>query len=133
MSSNSDLLPVAGLTGDTVARVAATDSLRTVAQELVRQEVGLAVVGDGDRPVGVVSERDVVRSVASGLDPDATTAADVESTELVWADAGASVADVAAQMMERYIRHVLVEDDGRLIGVVSARDVLGIYASDDQD
>jgi CBS domain-containing protein len=41
--------------------------------------------------------------------------------------------EVATQMMERYVRHVLVEEDGRLIGIVSARDLLGAYALSDTD
>ncbi len=130
MTGSSDLLRVATITGDSVARVAPTASLRDVAEELTRREVGLTVVGDGDRPTGVVSERDVVRAVAEGRDPATTTAADVESTGLVWVDAEATVADVAEVMMEHYVRHVLVEDGGRLVGVVSARDVLGVYATD---
>jgi CBS domain-containing protein len=36
-------------------------------------------------------------------------------------------------MMEQYVRHVLVEDKGRLVGIVSARDLLGAYASEDLD
>jgi CBS domain-containing protein len=36
-------------------------------------------------------------------------------------------------MMEQYVRHVLVEDSGRLIGIVSARDLLGVYAAADLD
>jgi CBS domain-containing protein len=49
----------------------------------------------------------------------------------VWCDATATVTEVAELMMERYVRHVLVEDDGRLVGIVSARDLLGVYAAGD--
>jgi CBS domain-containing protein len=53
------------------------------------------------------------------------------TTTLVWCDAEAKVAEVAARMMDCYVRHALVEDGGRLVGVVSARDLLGVYASAD--
>ena len=49
----------------------------------------------------------------------------------MWCDGEAPVAEVAEQMMEHYVRHVLVEEDGRLVGVVSARDLLGAYAGAD--
>ena len=49
------------------------------------------------------------------------------------ATAEATVAEVAQQMMTSYVRHVLVEDDGELVGVVSARDLLGTYATADID
>jgi CBS domain-containing protein len=39
------------------------------------------------------------------------------------------VAEVAEEMMEHYVRHVLVEDAGRVVGIVSARDLLGAYAA----
>ena len=45
----------------------------------------------------------------------------------MWCDAEATVDQVAARMMDRYIRHVLVERDGALVGIVSARDLLGVY------
>jgi len=39
------------------------------------------------------------------------------------------VAEVATEMMDRYVRHVLIEDGGRFVGIVSARDLLGVYAT----
>jgi CBS domain-containing protein len=80
---------------------------------------------------GVVSERDVVRAIAAGSDPAMTSALEIGWTELSWCEATATVAEVAEEMMERYIRHVLVKNDGRLVGVVSARDLLGAYAAAD--
>ena len=43
----------------------------------------------------------------------------IANTSLVWCDVEATIAEVAGRMMESYVRHVLVEDDGRLVGVVS--------------
>ena len=57
-------------------------------------------------------------------------AGDVASTKLVWASAEDTVDEVANRMMEHYIRHILVEQDGSLVGVVSARDLLGAYSSE---
>jgi CBS domain-containing protein len=87
------------------------------------------VVGQGDDVLGVVSERDVVRALAAHRGVGETTAAEIAHRDLVWCDAHADVADVAEEMMERYVRHVLVERNGRLVGIVSARDILGAYAS----
>jgi CBS domain-containing protein len=49
----------------------------------------------------------------------------------VWCDADATVAEAAVRMMECWIRHILVERAGRLVGVVSARDLLGAYITGD--
>lgn len=122
-------LPISTVTGDPVARVAADATVADAAMAIADCDVGAVVVGDDERPAALVSERDVVRVVASGKDPAQVPAAAVASTKLVWCDAEATVDDVAARMMDHYIRHVLVERDGALTGIVSARDLLGVYGS----
>nr|WP_231993812.1 CBS domain-containing protein [Mycobacterium sp. 852002-50816_SCH5313054-b] len=67
--------------------------------------------------------------MARGENPARVAAADVASTKLVWCDAAATVDQVSARMMDHYIRHVLVEHDGALVGIVSARDLLGVYTA----
>jgi CBS domain-containing protein len=67
----------------------------------------------------VISERDVVRAVAGGRDVESTRAIDACTTSVVWCHVTATIAEVAAEMMEHYVRHILVEDLGRLAGVVS--------------
>jgi CBS domain-containing protein len=122
-------LPVRALSADSVLRVDAGSDLWSVAAALAAADVGLLVIGQGSDVGGVVSERDVVRALAAHRGVGETTAADIANRDLVWCDAQADVADVAEEMMERYVRHVLVEEDGQLVGIVSARDLLGAYAS----
>ncbi|MDY6996059.1 MAG: CBS domain-containing protein [Actinomycetota bacterium] len=125
--------PVSTLTGDPVARVAADATVAEAARVLVSRDVGVVIVGDDDKPAAVLSERDVVRLVAAGKDPAAVAATEVASSKLVWSGADDTVDEVANRMMEHYIRHILVERDGALIGVVSARDLLGAYSSEAAD
>ncbi|OBG73672.1 histidine kinase [Mycobacterium sp. E1715] len=124
-------LPIATITGDPVARVPINATIADVARAMVTCDVGAIVIGDDPRPAALVSERDIVRAVAAGRNPATTPVSEVASTKLVWCDAEASVDQVAARMMDRYIRHVLVERDGALVGIVSARDVLGVYTNFD--
>ena len=91
------------------------------------------MIGDDPRPAALVSERDIVRAVAAGRNPATVSVSDLASTKLVWCDAEATVDQVAARMMDRYIRHVLVERDGALVGIVSARDLLGVSATAPRD
>jgi len=123
-------IPISTICGDPVARVAADATIADVAEALVTCDVGAIVVGDDARPAALVSERDIVRAIANGKDLAAVAAIEIASTKLVWCDAEASVNQVAARMMDRYIRHILVERDGALAGIVSARDLLGVYSSD---
>ena len=122
--------PISMVTGDPVARVAADATVADVARAIVAADVGAIVVGDDERPAALLSERDVVRVVAAGKDPASVRALEVASTKLVWCDADATIDEVAVRMMDRYIRHVLVERDGALVGIVSARDLLGVYCAE---
>jgi CBS domain-containing protein len=124
-------MPISTITGDPVARVPADATIADVARAMVTCDVGAIAIGDDPRPAALVSERDIVRAVAAGRNPATAPISDVASTKLVWCDADASVDQVAARMMDRYIRHVLVERDGALVGIVSARDVLGVYTDFD--
>ncbi|GAA2570126.1 CBS domain-containing protein [Pseudonocardia hydrocarbonoxydans] len=107
-----------------LAEVAAGDSLRVVAEELTADEIGAVVVRVRGAVVGLVSERDLAAVVAAGGDVESVQAADVMSTELITVDAGASIAATGEAMLEAGMRHVLVERDAGIVGVVSIRDVL---------
>jgi CBS domain-containing protein len=109
------------------AEVASGADLGAIAAGLVEADVGALAVGDGagEGISGVVSERDLVRALAERGDPATTTARDLAHTRLVWCDAQSTVAEVDEEMMAHYVRHVLVEDRGEVVGIVSNRDLLG--------
>jgi len=121
---------IADITGDPVVRVSADATVADVARAIADNQVGVVVIGDDARPTALVSERDVVRVVASGQDPAAVRSIDVASTHLVWCEAEETVDQAAIRMTDRQIRHLLVDRDGALVGIVSARDLLGVYATD---
>jgi CBS domain-containing protein len=100
-----------------------------IARRLAAEGVGALVVTEGDRVTGIISERDVIRAVATGKDLDSTTASDVETRGVVTCTADTTVEAAAQLMMEHYVRHLLVEDGNAPIGMVSARDLLGVCAS----
>jgi signal-transduction protein with cAMP-binding, CBS, and nucleotidyltransferase domain len=122
---------MSALVGSPVERVSPDTPLREVARALTSADVGMVVVSHGGSVTGVVSERDLTRAIAGGLDLDGTRAMDVANAPVLWCDITATVAEVAAEMMEHWVRHVVVEQDGCPVGVVSARDLLGLYASDE--
>lgn len=126
-TSSAGSLPISTITGDPVARVPADATIADAARAMVTCDVGAIAIGDDPRPAALVSERDIVRAVAAGRNLATTPVVELASTKLVWCDADASVDQVAVRMMDRYIRHVLVERDGALVGIVSARDLLGVY------
>lgn len=129
MERSPGTLPVSELVGDEVQRVPPRATLREVCAALAERGVGIVGVGEPDaRLAGVVSERDIVAALASGIDPDATTAADVVVEHVYYIDPSTTLEEVAAEMLSRWTRHLFVGEPDELLGVVSARDVLGAYA-----
>ena len=104
-------------------------TLHQVAERLAAEGVGTLVVTEGERIVGIVSERDVARAVASGRDLNLTTAAELGTRGVVKCPADTTVQEAVHLMMGFYVRHLIVEDRTGPIGMVSARDLLGAYAS----
>lgn len=101
-------------------------TLRSLAAVLTELDIGVALVARRDNSVGVASERDVVRAIANGADPDEVWAADVMIDELVLAEPEEAIVAVAERMTSELVRHVAVVDRGTIVGVVSAHDVLPV-------
>lgn len=126
-------LPVSSLIGDELITVTPETTVDAVARLLTDAGISIVAVGEPSSVVGVVSERDVVHVVARGDDPTAVTAGDVATRDLVWCQEDSTVPTVANEMFDRYVRHVLVANRNGLAGIVSARDLLGVYAAEDTE
>ena len=101
-------------------------SLKDVAQMMVDCDCGAVPVVDGSKkPVGVVTDRDIViRLVAEGRNPDSCCAADAMSKETVTVKGEASVDDAAKLMKDRQLRRLVVVDgDGCVCGVLAQADL----------
>ena len=117
------------VTTDAIVTVAPTATVRDAAIAIVDQSVGMIVIGTREDVAAVVSERDIVRAVARGVDLDTVPVVDIGSSNLVWIDAEDTIGDAAEEMMEGYVRHTLVRDEGGLVGVLSMRDLLSAYTT----
>jgi CBS domain-containing protein len=96
------------------------------AAKMMRDEdVGLAPIVQGDRLVGTVTDRDIaIRVVAEGRDPESTTVREVASTDLVTIDPEQSLDEALRLMAQHQVRRLpVVEEDGRLVGVLAQADV----------
>lgn len=105
-------------------------TLRDLTALLAENDIGAVLVrGTGGDVAGVISERDVIRALADGADPDVDRASDHMTYEVETVGASAAVADLARTMLAGGIRHVPVADDeGKVLGVLSMRDVLSAVA-----
>ena len=101
-----------------------SDAVRAMAAH----NVGIVSVLEGDKLVGVFSERDVVRRVVDrGLDPARTPVGDVMTTELVVADADEDYQAAMRKMDQANIRHLLVVSEGRILSMISIRDLMRVH------
>ena len=103
-------------------------SVRSVVDYLVEKQVGAVAVCEGANPVGVFSERDLMRRVVNaGLDPDATPVSQVMTKDVVSVEMGAPHSKAMSLMLDKNFRHLAVRDsDGRFKGFVSIRDLLEV-------
>ena len=105
------------------------DSLRNAADTMWRQQTGSLLVMDGDELVGIITERDVMKAVAQGRDVDTTPVSDVMTKDVLTISPNTSAHEAARHMAARWIRHLPVVDNGSVVGVVSQRDLVGVFAA----
>jgi len=116
---------------ETIARkppIAATPDakIKEVARIMAEKKIGLVVIVDKSQPdvaVGVVSERDIVRAVAKGVNLDEPVGA-IMPTPVITVEGDEPVWKVAEVMRQHNIRHVVVTRGGKLYGVISIRDLV---------
>src|SRR5690348_3131685 len=111
----------------------ADKSVAYAAKMMRDEDVGLAPIVQGDKLIGTVTDRDIaVRVVAEGKDPEQTTVREVASTNLVTIDPQQDLDEALRLMAEHQVRRLpVVEEDGRLVGVVAQADVAQ-HARDEQ-
>lgn len=103
-------------------------------QKMNQFKLGSLVVMEGDRLVGMFTERDVLcRIVGEERDPRKTTVGEVMTRELIWCLPTTDLDEVSCIMKERRVRHLPVCDhDGNLHGVISIGDVNALHASNQE-
>jgi CBS domain-containing protein len=108
-------------------------SLAEAARLMRDEDTGVLPIVDGDRLVGVLTDRDIaIRAVGEGRDPSSTSAGDIASTTLVTIDPQQSIDEAMRLMSEHQVRRLPVtEEDGRLVGIVSQAD-FARHASDER-
>ena len=106
-------------------------TLKEAAVKMEALNIGPLVVCEGDKILGIVTDRDItVRAVASGRDPNTTPVREVMTAEVAWAYADQPIEEAAELMKDREIRRLPVLDhDNRLVGIVALADV-AVYGAE---
>jgi signal-transduction protein with cAMP-binding, CBS, and nucleotidyltransferase domain len=111
-----------------VLTIAPSRSLRQAAEFFKQHNVGAAVILDPEQPgPGIVTERDLVRSLGSGEDPDQEQIRDHLTSNAAFADGDWSLEEAADTMARGGFRHLVVVEDGEVAGIISMRDIIQVW------
>ena len=106
-------------------------SLRDAATQMAERSVGAAVVIDPEQPgPGIITERDILQSIGRGENPDQESVSDHLSSDLTFAAPDWSLERAAEAMVRGSFRHLVVVDGGRMVGILSMRDIVRVWVSD---
>jgi len=105
--------------------VKAGDSVVEAAKLMKGEDAGIAPIVDGERLVGVITDRDIaIRVVAEGRDPQSTKVEEIASQNLITIDPQQGLDEALRLMAQHQVRRLpVVEEDGKLVGIVAQADV----------
>jgi CBS domain-containing protein len=113
-----------------VLTIGPTHTLRQAAQMMAARHIGAAVVIDPEHQgIGILTERDILNSVAKGEDPDAEMAAQHRTEGLTYASPDWTLEDAAAAMVKGGFRHLVVVEGHDVAGLLSMRDIVRCWTS----
>ncbi|ADI72956.1 putative signal transduction protein with CBS domains [Methanohalobium evestigatum Z-7303] len=102
-------------------------SVVDVAKEMSKNNVGSIIIVQNNDPVGVITERDLVKKILTGdIRPSRITAGEVMSSPLITTKPSTSVIDAAELMVKSNIRRLIVMQDNKIVGFITDRDILTI-------
>ena len=120
--------PLAVMMSRRILSVAASAPVIEAARTMQETKVGALLVAEGPRYLGVVSESDLVRRVlAVGSDVNHVRVADVMQAPIITIEIDRSAHEASDLMAERGIRHLAVTDGGKIVGMLSVRDLLRYF------
>ena len=103
-------------------------TLRDAAKFMTEHNIGAVVVMDPEQPgPGIVTERDLVRSLGRGEDPGSETVSEHLTARAAFADCDWDLQEAADAMAEGGFRHLIVLDNGDLAGIISMRDIIHVW------
>ncbi len=113
-----------------VLTIGPAHTLREAARMMAVRRVGAAVVVNPEHSgVGILTERDVLNSIAAGESPDAELAAQHCTQDIVFAAGDWTLEDAAAAMVHGGFRHLVVVEGHDVVGLLSMRDIVRVWAA----
>ena len=114
-----------------VVKVRPEQSVLEAIKVLAQEDIGAAIVMTGERLAGIFSERDYTRKVIlKGRSSESTRVEEIMTASVIVVSPRTRTRECMALMTEKNIRHLPVVDEGRVIGMISIRDIVGDIIAD---
>jgi citrate synthase len=126
MADGAKVRTVSDLMTADVLTATPSETIADVSARMGDRKVGSIVVVDGTRPVGILTERDMIKIAASGTDTSIAKVSEWMTEDPDTIEPDADVDQAFASLNERGYRHMPVVDDGKLVGIVTLRDLVRI-------
>ncbi len=127
MADDVAVLPtVSDVMSSPVVTAGPSETVAEVTARMGERKVGSVIVVDGERPLGILTERDVVRFAATGGDAETAKVSEWMTEDPDTVSPNVSVQEAFASLSQHGYRHIPVVEDARLVGVVSMRDLMAV-------
>ncbi|MDW8049139.1 MAG: CBS domain-containing protein [Nitrososphaerota archaeon] len=121
----AEVLLVRDVMTRSVKTVRVDSTVREAVQKMNKFDIGSIVVMDDKKPVGIITERDIMRKIVEQcVDPSLVKAGDIMSHPLITTDPNKSVEEAARLMAGKKIKKLPVVEDGKLVGIVTSMDIM---------
>lgn len=106
-----------------ITLISGSATVREAAELMRAKDIGSVLIGSESKIEGILTERDLVKVVASRVDPDKARVSSVMTPHPVEIDADASVEEVSEVFRKHHFRRLPVHERGKIVGIISVRDV----------
>lgn len=122
MALNPSVRVRAAMSKDIVS-VEAGRSIRSAVKTMVKNDLGSVVITEDGKPAGIVTERDIMKSIGYGKVNLDTEVGRIMSKPLIAIGSDATLGEAADIMIRRKVRRLLVKEDSKYVGIITQRDL----------
>ena len=119
----SDIMNVRDVMNKSLITVENDDTIRLAIKKMVHGEFGAVVVTENDKPIGILTERDILKSIANEMMEPENKVEIIMSTPLIAVNSSTSLGEAAKVMLTNNIRRLMVKENAEYVGIISQREL----------
>ena len=124
MIMKSGLKNVRDVMNKSIISVDKDDIIRTAVNKMVHGDIGAVIVTEKDKPVGILTERDILKFIANEkMDLDNSKVENIMSAPLISVDSSSSLEEAAGVMLTNNIRRLIIKEKDEYVGIISQREL----------